>query len=111
MCEFDVAPFGVIGLETAFGIVMSELYHAGGWTLGAIAAIMSRNPAVILKKEERFGLIREGIEANLALVDPSLEWTVTSEELRSKSTNSCFIKRKLKGKVLATVCAGQLWEF
>ncbi len=111
MQEFDHAPFGVIGLETAFGVVATALYHTGKASLRDIANYMSLNPGRILNLKDRFGLIQTGVEANLVLVDPDREWVVTHEEFRSKSRNSCFLKMKLKGKVLATVCAGKSWRF
>ncbi len=111
MQEFDHAPFGVIGLETAFGVVMTALYHTRQASLVEIAYRMSQRPAQILGLGPEYGTITVGCKANLVLVDPELEWKVTHEELRSKSQNSCFLNMKLKGKVLATVCAGQLWRF
>ncbi len=111
MQEFDHAPFGVIGLETAFGVAATALYHTGKATLTELAGYLSAKPARLLNLKDGFGRIGEGLLANLTLVDPEREWLVTSEELRSKSKNSCFLKMKLKGKVLATVCAGKSWRF
>jgi len=111
MGQFDEAPFGTIGLETATGVVLTELYHGEKWTLNDMVRILSKRPAEILGIQDRFGLIKEGIEANLALVDLDRQWTVRAEELRSKSKNSCFIKHQLKGRVSATICAGKIWRF
>ncbi len=111
MQEFDAAPFGVIGLETALGIVLTELHHREKWSLNFIAKVMSHNPAKILNLNSGFGKITKGSEANLALVDIHKEWQVTLGELRSKSRNSCFLNRNLKGKVVTTICAGKLWRF
>lgn len=111
MKEFDDAPFGVIGLETAFGIAATELYHGEKWPLAKIIEVMAVQPAKILKLGPQFGKIQKGCEANLALVDLSREWVVTQKEFESKSRNSCFINRKLKGKAAATLCAGKLWKF
>lgn len=111
MLEFDHAPFGVIGLETAFGVVMTALFHTGRAGLADIARVMSKRPAEILNLRSGFGVIHQGTEANLTIIDPDREWLVTQDELRSKSKNSCFLKMQLKGKVLATVCAGKPWRF
>lgn len=112
MQEFDAAPFGVIGLETAFGVVMTSIYHTGQASLADVARYMSQRPAEILGlRKTGFGAVCKGTEANLTLVDPDRDWPVTPEEFRSKSKNSCFLKMKLKGKVLATVCAGKPWRF
>jgi dihydroorotase len=111
MLEFDDASFGVIGLETAFGIVMTELFHGEKWPFSKIIEAMAVRPAKILGLGPEFGGIHKGSEANLALVDISRDWTVTQTEIESKSRNSCFMNRKLKGKVMATICAGKLWKF
>ncbi|MCM8775976.1 MAG: dihydroorotase [Candidatus Omnitrophica bacterium] len=111
MLEFDYAPFGVIGLETALSVVLTELYHQEHWSLSEIVRAMAVRPADILKLNPSFGRLEKGWEANLILVDLNKEWTVTRENLVSKSKNSCFMKRSLKGKVVLTVCAGKVWRF
>ncbi len=111
MREFDEAPFGVTGLETALPSALTELYHGEKWTLAEIVRVMSSRPAEILKLGPRFGRLEKGQEANLTVVDVSKEWTVKTEEFHSKSKNSCFVGKKFKGKVIATLCAGKLWKF
>ncbi len=111
MREFDDAPFGVIGLETALAVVLTELYHREKWPLQKIIEAMSVNPAKILKLGPEFGGIHKGSEANLTLVDLTKEWKVETRDFESKSQNSCFLGKKLKGKVAATICAGKLWKF
>ncbi len=111
MAEYDHAPFGVIGLETAFGVVATDLIHGEKWGLEEIVRAMSIRPSEILNLGPEFGQIVKGTQANLTFLDLNREWTVTHEELRSKSKNSCFLKKKLKGKVLGTVCAGKFWKF
>lgn len=109
MLEFDEAPFGVIGLETALGVCLTELVHAKKLTLAELVERMSTAPARILKLPEGFGEIKKGTEANLALVDLNEEWIVRGEAFVSKSRNSCFIGKRLKGRVAATICMGKLW--
>ncbi len=111
MLEFDHAPFGVTGLETALAVAVTELYHKEKWTLNEIAKVMAFRPAQILKLSSGFGQIQKGTEANVALVDISKTWTVQVQDFSSKSKNSCFINQKLKGKVVATLCAGKLWKY
>ncbi|HLD50625.1 MAG TPA: dihydroorotase, partial [bacterium] len=96
MREFDEAPFGVTGLETALPSVLTELYHGEKWTLSEIVRVMSARPAEILKLGPHFGRLEKGEEANLTVVDVSKEWTVKTEEFQSKSKNSCFVGKKLK---------------
>lgn len=111
MLEFDEAPFGVIGLETAFAICLTELVHSKKMTLSALIERMSLRPAQILKLPQGFGEIPKGMEANFTLVDLNETWTVKAEDFVSKSKNSCFIGKKLKGRVVATLCTGHLWEW
>ncbi|OGW89276.1 MAG: hypothetical protein A3A73_06005 [Omnitrophica bacterium RIFCSPLOWO2_01_FULL_50_24] len=110
MAEFQDAPPGVIGLETALGVTLTELYHKGVLSLSQVVNKLSREPAKILKLPSGFGEIRVGTEANLVLVDVHEEWTVKKEDFVSKSNNSCFIGKTLKGKAVATISRGTLWQ-
>ncbi len=111
MLEFDEAPFGVIGLETALSVCLTELVHKKKMTLNEVVERMSLRPAQILKLQEGFGEILKGAEANVTLVDLDEEWVVSPDDFVSKSRNSCFIGRKLKGRVAATICMGKLWSY
>lgn len=111
MLEFDEAPFGVIGLETALGVCLTELVHPKKMTLGDLVTRMSLSPAKILGLAEGFGEIQKGSEANLTLVDLEEAWVVRADDFVSKSANSCFIGKKLKGRVAATFCRGKQWHF
>jgi len=111
MLEFDEAPFGVIGLETAFSVCLMETVHSKKLTLGDLVFRMSTRPAEILKLAPGFGEIRKGTEANLALVNLDEEWTVDANQFVSKSKNSCFTGKKLKGRVAAILCMGNLWVY
>lgn len=111
MREFDDAPFGVTGLETALGVVLTELYHGEKWKLSEVVRVMSQRPAEILGLKEPYGRLEKGSEANAVLVDVNEEWTVCENDFHSKSKNSCFINRTFKGKVIATWCSGKLWKF
>ena len=111
MLEFDEAPCGVIGLETALGVCLTELVHTKKMTLSELVDRMSTRPAQILKLPPGFGEVKIGTEANLTLVNLNEEWMVKTEDFVSKSKNSCFIGKKLKGKVAATICMGKLWSY
>jgi len=110
MAEFQDAPVGVIGVETALGVVLTELYHKKILSLSEIVLKMSTHPAQIVKLPNGFGEIKVGTEANLTLVDLNQEWIVKREDFISKSKNSAFIGSKLKGKAVATICRGKLWR-
>lgn len=107
--EFDKAPFGIIGLETALAISLTELYHKAKMPLSDIVERMSVKPQEIIGISG-FAEIREGSIANLCLVDVDEEWTVSKADLRSKSSNSPFLGAKLKGRVYGTISNGKYYD-
>jgi len=108
--EFDYAPFGIIGLETALGLILSEFYHTGLLTLPMIVERMALGPARILKLKHK-GTLTPGADADIAIVDPDHEWVLDAQSLQSKSKNTPFVGWKLKGRAAMTIVAGQVvWE-
>ncbi|HLD69939.1 MAG TPA: dihydroorotase [Candidatus Omnitrophota bacterium] len=105
--EFDNAPFGMIGFETAVGLTISELVDKKVLTWPQMAEKMSAAPACILGLKSK-GVIKEGLDADITIVDPEKEWVFEKEEIVSKSKNSPFIGRKFKGSVDVTVCNGKI---
>lgn len=102
---FEEAPRGVIGLETAFPVVLNAL---GGDLLTTFER-MSIAPARIARLANHGRRIEVGSPANLVIVDPSAEWTV--ESFVSRSANSPFVGSKVKGKIVATIYKGDVvWE-
>jgi len=104
--EFDRAEFGVIGLETMLAVSISELVHSGilGWP--ELVRKLSLNPARILGIDQ--GALNPGGAADIAVVDPNKEWLVEKKALVSKSKNSAFLGRRLKGVVEYTICDGKI---
>jgi len=104
--EFDHAPPGMIGLETCLGLAITELADKGYLTMSDLIRKMTVNPAQIV------GIpcphLREGEIADLTIFDPEARVTVQKKKFRSKSKNSPFVGRKLKGKVLTTVVDGRV---
>ncbi len=100
------APFGVIGLETAFGLAMTHLVHTGRISLSKLIRLLSVNPAGIIGRPG--GRVRVEAPADLTLLDPDREWTYSASAGRSKSRNSPFDGWKLKGAVAATVVEGRV---
>jgi dihydroorotase len=108
--EFDYAPFGIIGLETALGLILTEFYHSGLLTLAMIVERMAVNPARILKLKHK-GTLAPGADADITIIDPDREWIVEEQDVQSKSKNSPFIGWKLKGQAVMTIVAGRVvWE-
>jgi dihydroorotase len=104
--EYDRAPFGIIGLETALGLCISELVEADVLDLMQVCQKMAYGPAQILNINK--GYLAQGEIADIVLFDPEKEYTVTEDYFVSKSSNSPFIGRKLKGAVVMTVCGGKI---
>jgi dihydroorotase len=104
--EFGSAPFGVIGLETALGVVCKELVHRGILSLNQLVEKMSVNPARILGLGERS--LKVGQDAFITVFDPKKEWTVDSDEFVSKSSNSPYGGAKLKGLPIMTIVKGKI---
>ncbi|HEV2424825.1 MAG TPA: dihydroorotase [Terriglobia bacterium] len=103
---FADAPFGVIGLETAFGLAMTHLVHTGAISISKLIRLLSVNPAGIIRSPG--GHVRLDGPADLTLFDPEREWTYSAASGRSRSRNSPFDGWKLKGAVAATVIAGHV---
>jgi dihydroorotase len=104
---FDGAPFGLIGLETSLGLTITELVKTGIIDLAQMVDRMSSAPARIVGLANK-GTIKTGYDADITIIDPDKEWTVTLEGFVSKSKNSPFIGRKLKGQVAYTICSGKV---
>ena len=102
--EFDLAEFGIIGLETAFAVINTFNKNLN---LEHLIEKLTYNPRKILGIE--IPKIEPGQAANLTLFDPDKEWTFTEENIRSKSKNSPFIGKKLKGKVVAVFNKGKVF--
>jgi dihydroorotase len=105
--EFDRSPPGTIGLETALGVVLTELVAPGDIDLLRAIELLSTAPARILGATEHGGPIDVGRPANLVAFDPDGSWTV-EPPFASRARNSAFLGRALRGRVRYTVLRGEL---
>jgi len=105
--EFDRAAFGVTGLETAVGVYFTELMDKHGFGLDEFVDLFVVNPRKILHID--IPEIKEGAAAELSIIDPDTEWIVEKDDFFSKSDNSCFIGKKLRGRAVCTIGKGKLW--
>ncbi len=99
----DRAPFGVVGLETALGLTLG-LVQQGRLTLERAITRLTSAPAAVLGLQK--GTLEPGAAADVTLIDPDRSWTVDPERFRSKSRNTPFAGRVLKGQVVRTLVAG-----
>jgi dihydroorotase len=102
----DKPPFGVIGLETALGIVLTHLVHAGVLSLRSAIEKMAANPARILKIKA--GELGVGMPADITIIDLNREWVVDAKEFESKGRNCPFDGWKLKGRAVMTIVGGKV---
>jgi dihydroorotase len=103
--EFDRAPFGITGLETAVSLCFDRLVHAGVCSLSRVVELMSVNPARILRVPG--GSLSEGAPADVSILAPDLRVTVSAARMRSKSKNTPFDGWQLRGGVAATIVGGR----
>ena len=108
LCEFDLAPFGISGFETALGSLMS-LVHDREISLVTLIAKLTYEPARIIgNKYGRLGTLATGASADVTIFDPALEWVVDTKVFASKGRNTPLAGERLKGKVMATISQGRL---
>lgn len=103
--EFDVALNGIIGLETSLPLSL-QLVDEGVLTLTQLVEKMSCRPSAILGLGR--GTLQRGAVADITIIDPTVEWSVDADKLASKSKNSPFLGRKVKGKAVATLVSGNV---
>lgn len=105
--EFDQAPPGTTGLETALAVVLTDLVEPGVIDLPTAVRRLSATPAHILRLGEHGGPVAPGRPANVVVFDPAAEWTVGERPFHSMGRNSAFAGRTLRGRVVHTVLRGE----
>ena len=103
---FDMAPFGMIGLESCFGAASKVLINDNEMDQMSLVKLLTVNPRKILGLDQN--LFKEGTEAEIAIYDPKLEWKFSLENIYSKSKNSPFLGREMKGKIKSTIVKGHI---
>ena len=100
------APSGIIGLETALALAVTNLVKPGHLTMVQLMEKMSLNPAKLYRFDK--GSVAEGADADLVIFDENERWTVTEDDIASKSHNTPFIGAELYGRVKYTICGGRI---
>ena len=108
--EFDAAPFGIIGLETELGLFLDLLVHKyGKIDIARLIEMYTVEPARLLKIGA--GTLSIGARADVTLIDPELEWTVSVDRFESASRNCPFDGWNLKGRAVRTIVGGKtVWK-
>ena len=109
MQEFDMAPFGIIGFETALALALDRLFHTGLITLTRLVELFSTGPARIVGLDR--GTLRSGAVADITIFDPERNWSYDVNQSLSRSRNSPFHGAKFRGGPVATIVAGRVvWQ-
>jgi dihydroorotase len=103
--DYLQAPFGIVGLETAIGLAITELVASNVITFSQLVEKFSTNPRAIIKRTID---IREGNSANFTFIDPEIQWKVEVSRFKSKSKNSPFDGKVLKGRAIGIFNRGEL---
>ena len=104
--EYIYAPSGFPGLETALGVLLTDLFHEGKAELPLLISKLTSEPARLLGLER--GTLSLGAPADVVVIDPNMEWTVEENEFYTRGSHSPFIGRALKGKAVATIVDGRI---
>ncbi|WP_455144176.1 dihydroorotase [Selenomonas noxia] len=104
--EYIYAPSGFPGLETAIGVLMTDLVHTGKLPLETLIERMTYAPARVFQLNA--GTLREGGPADVTVIDPNLVWTVDEKKFYTRGSHSPFVGRELTGKAVLTVVDGQV---
>jgi dihydroorotase len=106
MQELDLAPFGMVSLETTLALVVTKLIEPGHLDWTAALAKLTINPARILGLNK--GTLRPGADADVTVIDPDIRWTVDPERFQSKSSNTPLAGTTLRGRARHVIVGGEL---
>lgn len=102
--EFELAPFGMTGIETSLGLIITNLVKKGGIDWNRLVELMAVNPRRIIRAERV--AVEPGSVADFTVIDPDVEWTVRAEDFLSKAQNSAFIGSDLVGRATDVYVGG-----
>ncbi len=105
-CELDYAPFGIVGLETLLPICIQTLIEPEHLTWLEFLGKLTTGPANLLGIQK--GTLTSGADADVTIIDPDVEWTIDPEQFRSKSRNTPFAGRKVRGRAEQVLVGGEV---
>ncbi len=106
-CGLELAAFGISGLETAFGCLVS-LVHQGKISLTQLISKLTCEPAKVIGRNGELGTLKAGAPANITIFDADREWIVNSRNFASKGKNTPYDGYQFKGKIMATIVSGRI---
>ena len=106
--EFQNAPNGIIGLEGALSLYAKALVEPGHIDWMRLIELMTINGARIVKLDDRKGMLKEGADADVTIIDPAMVWTIDKEQFASKSRNCPFHGWKVTGRAVTTIVGGDV---
>ncbi len=107
--EFDQAPFGIIGLESALSVCLETLVHGGHCSLFHLVSLLTSKPARVLGLPK--GSLQPGCDADIVIFDPQETWVADPQRWQSLSANSPWNRKTLRGRVKRTLVAGRIvWD-
>ncbi|MEO0122495.1 MAG: dihydroorotase [candidate division WOR-3 bacterium] len=104
--EFALAPFGIIGFETALSMIIMQLINLERFSWLEVLDKLTVKPAQILK--EKLGVIKEGTIADIVIINPGIKWILSSENIKSKSRNTPFLNKELTGRAEYVIRNGEI---
>jgi dihydroorotase len=106
---FEEAPFGLVGLEAAVPLYAEALVQSGAISWPRLIALMTTEPAKLCNLTQAgLGSLKVGGPADVTVIDPERQWTITLEDLKGKSKNTPFLGRKVRGRAVATIVDGNV---
>ena len=106
--ELDIAPFGIVGLETLIPITIKALIEPGLLSWPSVLEKLTINPAKLLGLDHRKGSLRPGFDADVTIIDPDLSWVIEPEKLHSKSKNTPYGGWQVRGRAHTVIVAGEV---
>ncbi len=104
--EFDLAPNGIIGLETSLGLAIRNLVKLGFLSWSDLVARMANSPAKVMNL--KMGRLKKNFPADITIIDPDMTWQVNVNKFKSKSRNSPFHGKRLTGRAIMTIVDGRV---
>jgi dihydroorotase len=107
--DFETAPFGIVGLDSALGLYAKALIDSGHLDWPRLIALLTIEPARLVDLEDRgIGRLEVGLAADITVIDPEMSWTIDPDEFASKGHNTPFSGVEVTGRAIMTIVDGTM---